>query len=312
MLARRWENEPTRALWAGAAAHLIHRLDRPVASSVGMMILAAGHANGWVVAEGGSQRIADVLAGLVTERGGRIETGVRVASWDDLPPSDIVILDLSPGAAADLLGDRLTGRVARAYRRYRHGPGAFKVDFVVEGGIPWTVESARRAATVHLGGTAAEIVAAERQITDGVMPERPFVLVAQQYVADPTRTADAVRPGTVPVWTYAHVPHGYPGDATEAIVAQLERFAPGVRERIVSTRVRSTTAMAVHNPNYVGGDIIGGASSPLQVVFRPRVALDPYATGVPGVYLCSASTPPGAGAHGMGGANAADAALRRR
>ncbi len=171
--------------------------------------------------------------------------------------------------------------------------------------MPWTSQAARRAGTVHLGGSFDEVVAGERAVANGSMPERPFVLVGQQYLADPGRSVGSVHP----VWAYAHVPNGYTGDATQAIIDQIERFAPGFREHIVGTAVRSTTEMSAYNPNYVGGDIIGGASSATQLLFRPRFALDPYATGVPGAYLCSASTPPGAGAHGMCGANAAARAL---
>jgi phytoene dehydrogenase-like protein len=196
--------------------------------------------------------------------------------------------------------------VAHAYRRFRHGPGAFKVDFAIEEGVPWTSAAARQAGTVHVGGDLAEVVANELAVHRGSMPQRPFVLVGQQYLADPGRSVGNVHP----LWTYAHVPHAYTGDASEAIIAQIERFAPGFRERIVGTAVRSTTEMSAYNPNYVGGDIIGGASTPAQLLFRPRFARDPYFTGVPGTYLCSASTPPGAGAHGMCGANAAASALR--
>lgn len=307
LLSKYWSTAEARALWAGMAAHALHRLDRPLTSAVGLMLVAAGHAEGWVVAEGGSQAIADSLVSDIERHGGLIETGQRVTSLDDLPPSDVLMLDLSPSGAADILGDRLPARVARAYRRYRHGPGAFKVDFAIEGDVPWIAPSARRAGTVHLGGTCDEVVANERTIHLGSMPERPFVLVGQQYLADTSRSAGNVHP----LWSYAHVPHAYTGDATEAIIGQIERFAPGFRERIVGMAVRSTTDMAVDNPNYVGGDIIGGASSPTQVVFRPRFAVDPYSTGIPGTYLCSASTPPGAGAHGMCGANAAARALAR-
>jgi phytoene dehydrogenase-like protein len=247
------------------------------------------------------------MAADIRQNGGTIETGQRVATADDLPPSDLVMLDVAPSAAADILGDRLAGRIARAYRRYRHGPGAFKVDFAIEGDVPWIAETARRAGTVHLGGDSREVVSNEEAIHRGVMPSRPFVLVGQQYLADPSRSVGGVNP----LWTYAHVPHGYTGDATEAIVAQIERFAPGFRDQIVGMAVRSTTEMSTGNANFVGGDIIGGASSPLQLTFRPRIALDPYSTGVPGTYLCSASTPPGAGAHGMCGANAAARALAR-
>ena len=306
-LARVWKTEEAKALWAGVAAHAFSRLDRPMTSAVGLMLIVAGHAKGWVVAEGGSQAIAAALTADIERHGGRIETGVRVTSVADLPPSDVLMLDVSPSIAADLLGDRLPGRVARSYRRFRHGPGAFKVDFAIEDGVPWTAPAARRAGTVHLGGSLEEVVATEEAVVRGAMPERPFVLVGQQYLADPTRSVGNIHP----LWTYAHVPHAYTGDATEAITAQIERFAPGFRERIIGTAVRSTTEMSVYNQNYVGGDIIGGASSLKQLLFRPRFAVDPYFTGIPGTYLCSASTPPGAGAHGMCGANAAARALAR-
>lgn len=305
VLARVWRHEEAAALWAGAAAHTMYRLDRPLTSAVGLMLLAAGQVKGWPVAEGGSQAIADALAADIEHHGGIIETGQPVRSLGDLPPSDVLMLDLSPSLAADLLGDRLPARVARAYRRFRHGPGSFKVDFAVEHGVPWTAPAARQAGTVHLGGGLDEIVTVEAAVHRGVMPERPFVLVGQQYLADPGRSVGAVHP----VYSYAHVPHGYAGDATEAIIAQIERFAPGFRERIVGSAVRSNTEMSVYNANFVGGDVIGGASSPTQLLFRPRLAIDPYSTGVAGTYLCSASTPPGAGAHGLCGANAAARAL---
>jgi phytoene dehydrogenase-like protein len=304
-VARMWREEQTKALWAGVAAHARYRLDRPLTSAVGLTLLVAAHAKGWVVAQGGSQAIADALAADIEAHGGIIETGQRVTSVSDLPPSDVLMLDVSPSIAADILGDRLPSRVARSYRRFRHGPGAFKVDFAVEDGVPWTAPAARQAGTVHLGGDLGEVVTNQEAVHRGTMPERPFVLVGQQYLADPTRSVGNI----YPVWTYAHVPHTYTGDATEAVIAQIERFAPGFRERIIGTAVRSTTEMSVYNANYVGGDIIGGASSPKQLLFRPRFAVDPYFTGVPGTYLCSASTPPGAGAHGMCGANAAARAL---
>jgi phytoene dehydrogenase-like protein len=196
--------------------------------------------------------------------------------------------------------------IRRALSRYRHGPGAFKVEFAVAGGVPWRYEPARRAGTVHLGGELREIAAGERMLHAGRMAERPFVLVCQQYLADPTRS----RGDHHPVYSYAHVPAGYQGDATAAIEAQIERFAPGFRERILARNVRSVAQMEAHNPNYVGGDVVTGANDALQLVFRPRATLEPYATGIPGVYICSAATPPGAGAHGMCGYNAAQAALR--
>jgi len=304
-LARLFRTDEAKALWAGIAAHAYHPLNRPLTSAVGLMIVAAGHIHGWVVAEGGSQAIAHALAADITDHGGRIETGRRVTSARDLPPSDVLMLDVAPSAAADILGDRLPSRIARAYRRFAHGPGAFKVDFAIEGDVPWTAPDARRAGTVHLGGDLAEVTATEAAIHRGTMPERPFVLVGQQYLADPARSVGDVHP----LWAYAHVPHGYGGDATDAIIGQIERFAPGFREQIVGTAVRSTTEMSVYNANFVGGDIIGGASTPRQLVVRPRFGPDPYFTGVPGIYLCSASTPPGAGAHGLCGSNAAARAL---
>lgn len=307
VVGRMWRTEQAKALWAGMAAHAFAPLDGPMTTAVGRMLIVAGHARGWVIAKGGSQAIADALLDDIERHGGKIETNVRVTSVDDLPPTDVVMLDLSPSIAADILGDRLPTRVARSYRRFRHGPGAFKVDFAIDGDVPWTAPGAREAGTVHLGGSLGEVVANEEAVHRGVMPERPFVLVGQQYLADPSRSVGNVHP----LWSYAHVPHGFAGDATEAIIAQIERFAPGFRERIVGTAVRSTTEMALHNPNYIGGDIIGGAASLKQLLFRPRFAADPYFTGIPGTYLCSASTPPGAGAHGMCGANAAARALTR-
>jgi len=306
LLARSWDGDQARALFGGAAAHAFSPLNRPMSASVGCALIAAGHAYGWPVARGGSRSITDALASMVKAHGGRIETGRRVSSLAELPDADIVALDLAPRAVADLAGDRLPARIARAYRRYRHGPGAFKLDLAVEGGVPWTNEDCRRAGTVHVVGSFEELVEVEREINRGQMPERPFVLVGQQYLADPERSNGDVHP----VWCYAHVPSGYDGDATEAMLAQLERFAPGVRERIVGKAVRTTGELATYNANYIGGDIITGANTPVQVLFRPRFAIDPYATGIPGVYICSAATPPGAGVHGMNGYNAARSALR--
>jgi len=304
-LARRWRTEEARGLFGGVAAHLVHPLHSPLSASIGLTLTAAGHAHGWPVAEGGSQAISAALAGVLRELGGTIETGRPVTSLDDLPRTRVVMLDVSPGAAADIVGDRLPSRTARAYRRYRYGPGAFKLDLAVEGGIPWTNEEVGRAGTVHLGGTLEEIARVEREVHAGRMPARPFVLLGQQYTADPGRSAGDLRP----VWTYAHVPAGYDGDASAAIIGQIERFAPGVRDRIRATYVRSTVDIQDYNRNYVGGDIATGANDPIQVVLRPRPSLSPYSTGVPGIYLCSAATPPGAGVHGMCGYHAARAAV---
>ncbi|MFJ9905827.1 phytoene desaturase family protein [Streptomyces sp. NPDC101152] len=306
LLAKLFATEEARALFGGVAAHAYRPLHRPLSASIGLGILTAGHRHGWAVAEGGSRRITDAMAALLLDLGGKIETGVRVRSARELPPTDVTLWDVTPTALADIMGELLPPRVARAYRRFRYGPGAFKVDFAVEGGVPWTAEAARRAGTVHVGGNFAEIAATEREIHAGRMPDRPFVLVGQQYLADPRRSVGNVHP----VWTYAHVPNGYPGDATEAITAQIERFAPGFRDRIVGTAIRTTPGFTDHNPNYVGGNIMTGAKDIPQLLFGPRPTLHPYDIGLPGHYLCSAATPPGPGAHGMCGAHAAARALR--
>jgi len=306
VLTRRWRTPGARALFGGVAAHSFARLDRPLSSAVGMALISACHGVGWPVAAGGSQAIADALAADLRQHGGTIETGVRVGSLAELGPADVVALDLAPGAVAEIAGGRLPDRVARAYRRYRHGPGAFKVDLAVEGGVPWTAAACRRAGTVHAIGSFEELVAAERDVNRGRMPAHPFVLVGQQYLADPARSAGDVHP----VWAYAHVPRGYDGDGERAVLDQIERFAPGLRQRIVASAVRSPADLEAANPNHVGGDIVTGANTPLQTLVRPRLALDPYSTGVPGVYICSAATPPGGGVHGMAGFNAAQSALR--
>jgi len=308
LLARAFATPRGKALFAGVAAHSFAPLTQPLTSAVAMALISAGHHRGWPVARGGSQAIADALAAVVREHGGRIEIGRRVRSLDELPAADAVVLDLAPADVAAIAGERLPGRVARAYRRYRRGPGAFKLDLAVEGGVPWAEDAARRAGTVHAAGGFEEMVEAERQVNRGRMPERPFVLVGQQYLADPSRSRGDVHP----VWAYAHVPHGYDGDASDAILDQIERFAPGLRERILARHVRSPADLVAYNANYAGGDILTGANTPLQSVVRPRFALDPYSTGIPGIYICSAATPPGAGAVGINGYNAAQSALRDR
>jgi phytoene dehydrogenase-like protein len=304
-LARWFRTAQGRALFGGVAAHAFRPLHYPMTSAIGLGIITAGHRHGWAVATGGSQSITNALATVLAELGGKIETGTRVEAFSQLPTADITMFDLAPDAVAGILGDRLPSRVARAYRRFRQGPGAFKVDFAVQGGVPWTNASARKAGTVHVVGAFDELAATERDIHAGRMPQRPFVLVGQQYLADPQRSVGDIHP----VWSYAHVPNGYTGDATEAIIGQIERFAPGFRDRIVGHAVRSTTQMAAYNPNYVGGDIMTGSKDIRQLMFGPRITLSPYRIGVPGMYICSAATPPGPGAHGMCGANAAAVAL---
>ncbi|AXT83767.1 FAD-dependent oxidoreductase [Aeromicrobium sp. A1-2] len=307
LMARRFSTEEGRALFGGVAAHAFRPFGGPMSSAVGMALGTSAHTYGWPVAEGGSAAITTAMADLLGDLGGKIETGVRVSSIEELGDPDIVMLDTAPEAAARILGDRMPGRIARAYRRFEHGPGVFQVAFAVEGGIPWTHQDSRLAGTVHVAGSYAEVAQAERDVHAGRMPDRPFVLLGQQYLADPSRSHGDVHP----VDAYAHVPTGWTGDATEAIEQQIERFAPGFRDRIVGRHTRSVEQIESSNANYVGGDIITGANTPLRLVFRPRIALDPYLTGVDGVYLCSAATPPGAGAHGMCGFNAAQSALKR-
>jgi phytoene dehydrogenase-like protein len=306
LLARRFATPAARALFAGVAAHAFRPFSAPMSSAIGVTLATAAHRYGWPVAEGGSAAISGAMIALLEDHGATFETGVRVDSLAELD-ADIVMLDVAPAAAARIAGDRMPRRIARALTRYRHGPGTFKVDFAVERGVPWAHEESRRAGTVHVGGGYGEIAAAERQVSRGRMPERPFVLVCQQYLADPSRSNGDVHP----LYAYAHVPAGYEGDATAAIEAQIERFAPGFRDRVLARHVRSVPAMEAHNANYVRGDVVTGANDARQMVLRPRVALDPYTTGIPGVFLCSAATPPGAGAHGMCGFNAANSALRR-
>jgi phytoene dehydrogenase-like protein len=306
LFARRWDEPAARGLFGGIAAHIYRPLNHPLTTSAGAMFIAMGHTHGWPVVKGGSRVITDALASYVVDGGGTIETGRWVRSLEDLPPHRTVLFDVGPRALASIAGDRLPPRVRRSYENFEYGPGAFKVDLAVEGGVPWTQEAARRAGTVHLGGTFEEVAASEATLHRGRMPERPFVLVAQQYLADPERSVGDVHP----VWAYAHVPQGWKGDATEAVLDQIERFAPGTRDRIVGMAVRSTERLEADNPNYVGGDVATGANDPLQIVFRPRITFTPYDTGIPGVYICSAATPPGGGVHGMGGYHAARRAVK--
>ncbi|HKH64587.1 MAG TPA: NAD(P)/FAD-dependent oxidoreductase [Solirubrobacterales bacterium] len=306
VLASRLGSPEAAALFGGVAAHSYARLDRPLSSAIGMALVCSGHAYGWPVAKGGSVALANAWASVIGANGGRIETGRRVRSLDELPAADAVVLDLTPRGVLEVAGDKLPSRVARSYRRYKYGPGAFKLDLAVQDGVPWAMEAARQAGTVHVGGSLEEVAAAEAEVNRGRMPQRPFILVGQQYLADSGRSRGDLHP----VWAYAHVPSGYDGDATGVVLDQIERFAPGFRERIVARTVTTTAEIEARNANFVGGDILGGANTPLQTMLRPRVHPVPYWTGIPGVFICSAATPPGAGAHGINGFNAAEAALR--
>ena len=306
VLARAFSTPQARSLFLGCAAHVYRPLTGLATASVGAMMIAAGHVHGWPAAQGGSQAITAALASLLQELGGTIVLNHRVSSLADLPPSQVTLFDTTPTGFADIVGDRAPSRRGKAYRSWKYGPAAFKVDIAVRGGVPWTAEEARKAGTVHVGGSPDDVVRAEREVVAGRMPERPFILVGQQYLADPTRSSGDVHP----IWAYAHVPHGYPGDATGVVLDEIERFAPGFKSRIVSQAVMTPADYEAYNPNYVGGDIAMGSNSLPQLIARPALAPDPYDTGVPGMYLCSASTPPGAGVHGMCGYRAAQSALK--
>ncbi|HPT95132.1 MAG TPA: NAD(P)/FAD-dependent oxidoreductase [Microbacteriaceae bacterium] len=302
---RRFAAEPARALFAGAAAHGFTRHDTPLSAAIGVMLITAAHASGWPIVEGGSSGLIAALEAELRALGGRIETGRRVTDAAALG-TDLVLLSVPPRTALRLLGDDVPAATRRAWARFRPGPAAFKVDYAIEGDIPWAAPDARRAGIVHLGGSAGEIAAVERAAVSGRMPERPFVLVAQQYLADPTRSAG----GANPVWAYAHVPAGFDGDASAAVLAQIERFAPGVREQIVATHVSGPQELAAHNGAFLGGDIGGGANTALQLIARPRLGYAAYRGRRGRTYLCGSSTPPGGGVHGMAGFHAAETALR--
>jgi phytoene dehydrogenase-like protein len=306
LLARRLRTDAGRALLAGAAAHSIRPLDEALTAAAGVVLLAAGQAYGWPVAAGGSQSIADALTGRLLELGGRVETGRWVTELAELPAADVTLLDVAPEAFLRLAGDQVSDRERAALGRWRHGPGSFKLDLAIEGPVPWRSDAARRAGTLHLGGTLEEIVHSEAEVAAGRMADQPYTLVGQQHLADPSRSAGEVHP----LWVYCHVPAGYDGDATEPLLRQLERFAPGIREQIVASVSTGPAQLAAYNPNYVGGDIATGANDPRQLILRPRLTMRPYHTSIPGTYLCSAATPPGAGVHGACGAGAASAALR--
>jgi phytoene dehydrogenase-like protein len=295
-----------RALFAGLSAHSFLPLSRPPSAAFGLVLGLLAHAVGWPMPRGGAQRLSDALASCLRDLGGRIVTGRWVGSLDELPPARAILLDVTPRQLLSLAGDRL-GRLSRwRLSRYRYGPGVFKVDWALDGPIPWRAAECLRAGTVHVGGTLEEIAAAEEAVRRGLHPERPFVLVAQQSLFDPSRAPAGRHTG----WAYCHVPNGSRTDMTGRIEDQVERFAPGFRERILARHVMNAAAFESYNPNCVGGDINGGAADLRQIVARPVLRPVPYATGIRGVYLCSAATPPGGGVHGMCGCHAARTALR--
>jgi len=305
-LARsRFRGEQARALFAGCSAHSTLRLDRSPSASFGLVLTTAAHTAGWPVVRGGAQALADALASYLRSLGGEIETGARVESLAELAFARAVLADVSPRELLRLGGAALPARYRRALERYRYGPGSFKLDLALDGPVPWAAPEVGRAACVHVGGTLEEVAAAERAPWEGRPAERPFVLLAQQSVADTSRAPE----GKHTVWAYCHVPNGSTFDMTERIEAQIERFAPGFRDRILARAVTTPGDFERRNPNLAGGDINAGAQDLPQLVFRPVPRLVPYTTPVPGLFLCSASTPPGGGVHGLCGFGAAQAAL---
>lgn len=301
-LTRRFRDEPAKTLFAGLVAHVMAPLSGLATGAVGLVFALAAHARGWPVARGGSQSLSDALAAYLKDLGGMIHTDYEVKRLDDLPPARAYVFDTSPTALARIAG------FGRYYEGYRYGPGVFKIDYALDGPVPWTAEEPRVAGTVQIGGSSAEIGTALREASrQGRAPERPFLITVQPGVADPTRAPE----GKQVFWAYGHVPSGWTGDLTDAVERQLERFAPGFRDLVLARATAGPPELAARNANYVGGDIASGAVSGLQAVLRPRLSLFPYSTPHPAVYLCSSATPPGPGVHGMSGHNAAKAVWRR-
>ena len=301
-----FKHEPARALFGGIAAHSFLPLEAPVSCAFALVLGIAGHAVGWPFPRGGAQQIANALANHLRELGGRIEVNQRIESLNDLPKSRAVLLDVSVWEFLRLAGQQLPPAYRHRLEWFRHGPGVFKIDYALREPIPWKAEPCRRAGTIHLGGTIDEIAAAERDVSEGKVPERPFVLVAQQSLFDETRAPH----GQHTLWVYCHVPFDCKLDVSDQIESQIERFAPGFRDCILACHKMGPADLERSNPNLIGGDINGGAANLTQLIARPILSPTPYRTALPGVYLCSASTPPGGGVHGMCGYHAARAALR--
>jgi phytoene dehydrogenase-like protein len=302
-----FREERARALFAGIAAHSMLPLERPLSAGFGLLLALLGHSVGWPLVRGGTQRLTDVLISYLRSLGGEVRTGARVAALADLAEHRLTLLNLTPRQVVRVAGAAFPERYQRVLRRFRYGPGVFKLDWALDGRIPWQSDACGRAATVHLGGTLQEIAASERAVWAGQASERPFVLLAQPTLFDPSRAPA----GKHTAWAYCHVPHGSTHDMTEVIEQQVERFAPGFRDRILARSALHARAVEQHNANHVGGDINGGVQDFGQLWTRPSARWVPYSTPLPGVYLCSSSTPPGGGVHGMCGYLAAHAAMRR-
>jgi phytoene dehydrogenase-like protein len=306
LLARRFHTPQARAVLASTAAHSFLQLNRLVTGAFALSLLGSAHAVGWPIPRGGSQRIADALAGYLRSLGGEIETERRVTSLADLPPHRAVLFDVTPRQLLAIAGERFHGIYGWQLRRFRYGPGVFKLDLAMDGPIPWSNPDLARAGTVHLGGSAEEIAASERAVARGKHPRRPFVLLSQPSLFDDTRAPA----GRHVVWAYCHVPYGSEVDMSEPILAELERFAPGARHRIIGRSSMGPAAIETRNANHHGGEINGGLQDIRQLWTRPAVRWDPYSTPDPSIFLCSSSTPPGGGVHGLCGWHAARSALR--
>jgi phytoene dehydrogenase-like protein len=306
-LARsQFRGEPARALLAGMAAHSIQPLNRPLTAAVGLALGLFGHVAGWPVARAGSQRIVEALASHLRSLGGEIAVGTRINSLEEVPGAPVILLDVTPRQLTSIAKTRLSARYRRKLKRFRHGPGVFKIDWALDAPIPWKAEECAQAATVHVGGLLEEIEGSEAAVWRGIHAQRPFVILAQQSLFDSSRTPESKHTA----WAYCHVPNGSSMDMTERIEAQVERFAPGFRDVVLARSVMSPADLERHNPNYIGGDISGGVQDLRQVFARPTLRPVPYSTPAKGIYLCSSSTPPGAGVHGMCGHFAALAAMR--
>jgi phytoene dehydrogenase-like protein len=306
VLTRRFRDEKAKGLFAGMAAHAIQPLGNLATSAIGLVLLIAAHRGGWPLPRGGSQAIADALVAHFRALGGHVETGTYVRTLSQLPLARAVLLDVTPAQLLQIAGHSLSSIYQWQLRRYRYGMGVFKVDWALAGPVPFTADGCREAGTVHLGGTQAELVASEKAAAQGQHPARPFVLLAQQSLFDPTRAPA----GQHTAWAYCHVPNGSRVDMAAAIERQVERFAPGFRERIIGRHTFDTAQLESYNPNYVGGDINGGLLDISQLYMRPALRASPYRTSRAGLYLCSSATPPGGGVHGMCGYHAAKRALR--
>lgn len=305
-LSKRFATKEAKGLWGGMAAHSIQPLSNIASSAIGLVLLATGHLRGWPVPKGGSQSIANALAAYFVSLGGKILTNFQVQYIDQLPTSDAVLFDVTPKQLLQITGQRFSSLYKWQLNRYRYGMGVFKIDWALDEPIPFTAEVCRQAGTIHLGNTFAEIASSELETSKGHIAKKPFVLLAQQSLFDASRAPT----GKHTAWAYCHVPNGSQGDMTEAIEKQVERFAPGFRERILAKHTMNTFQMQEYNPNYIGGDINGGVIDITQLYTRPAIKFSPYRTSAKGIYICSSSTPPGGGVHGMCGYHAAKRALK--